>query len=214
MAMDKKTLNIIHLDKNKNRRASFMKQIIEYKINATVWPGIIADLPWKGISQAYKQVVQDAKNSNLPYCIIADDDFSLTCPESWQLFISNMPNDFDIYLAGVSGGVVGEIETEPNVRLVSDWSGTFFFAIHQRFYDIFLNADENKNIDRWLANGIGDNGFEKIKTLLGRNPVYKIRYPMVSICIDSVSDNSGKFMDHAVCFLPYEILSAEKSVSK
>jgi len=203
--MDCGTLNIIHLEKNKERRTSFLKQIIEHKIPASVWPGIIAELPWTGISRAYKQVVTEAKKNELPYCIIADDDFNLTCTESWQLFLNDMPEDFDLYFGGISGGAVDEFETGKNIRLVSDWSGTFFFAIHQRFYDIFLAADEMKNIDRWLGNGIGSNGLETIKEKLGREPVYKVRYPIICTCIDSVSDNSGKFMEHRKYFYPYQI---------
>jgi len=199
--MDCSTLNIIHLDKNKDRRASFLKQIIEHKIPASVWPGIIAELPWTGISRAYKQVVQEAKNSNLPYVLIADDDFLLSCAQSWQLFFRDMPAEFDLYFGGISGGVIEDCET--NIKQVTNWSGTFFFAVHSRFYDVFLAADEMKNIDRWF----GINGLEQIEKSLGRKPVYKVRYPFICTCIDGISDNSGQFMKHQKYFLPYEIQS-------
>lgn len=204
MAVDQQTLNIVHLESRKDRRASFMKQIIEQKIHASVWPGIIAELPWTGISRAYKQIVQYAKNSNLPYCLIADDDFLLSCPESYQLFLRDMPQDFDMYMGGISGGTVDENWNnvkEPNVKHISHWSGTFLFAVHERFYDIFLSADETKNIDRWL----GTNALEQIENELGRKPVYKVRYPFICTCIDGISDNSGQFMEHQKYFLPYQI---------
>ena len=202
--MNQKKLNIIHLDYRKERRASFMKQIIEYKISACIWPGIKAELPWTGISRAYKQVVQYAKNNNLPFVILADDDFLLSCPESYQLFLGDMPEDFDIWLGGASGGTVDENFNnvkEPNAKYISHWSGTFFFAVHERFYDCFLSADETKNIDRWL----GTNALEQIENELGRKPVYKVRYPFICTCIDGISDNSGKFMAHNRYFLPYQI---------
>jgi len=201
--MAEQTLNIIHLAKRQDRRISFMRQIIEHKIPAQIWPGIIVPgKPWTGISQAYKQVVANAKDSNLPYCIIADDDFELTHPDSWALFLENKPEDFDLYFAGISGGNVEEGFSEPNVKRVTNWSGTFLFAVHQRFYDTFLAADEDKNIDRWF----GINGLDSIEKSLGRKPVYKVRYPLVCGCIDGVSDNSGKVMEHRKFFLPYEIL--------
>lgn len=205
MAVDKDTINIIHLDKNKERRASFMKQIIEHKLPASVWPGIIVKgKPWTGISRAYKQVVQYAKNSNLPYCIIADDDFLLSCPESYQLFLRDMPSEFDLYMGGISGGTVDEKFNnlkEPFAKHISFWSGTFFFAVHERFYDVFLSADEDKNIDRWF----GTKALDEIEKALGRKPVYKVRYPFICTCIDGISDNSGKFMEHRKYFLPYQI---------
>lgn len=204
--MKEQTLNIIHLDRRKDRRASFMKQIIEYKINASVWPGIIVEgKPFTGISRAYKKVVEFAKNSNMPYVIIADDDFSLTCPESWSLFLNDMPKNFDLYFGGISGGVIDEqwnYLNEPNVKRVSNWSGTFFFAVHERFYDTFLAADEDRNIDRWF----GINGLDSIEKALDRKPVYKVRYPLICECIDGISDNSGKMMHHAKYFLPYKVL--------
>lgn len=204
MAVDKNTLNIIHLSHQKERRASFMKQIIQHGISASVWPGIVVEgKPQTGISKAYKQVVEFAKNSNLPYCLIADDDFNLTHADSWKLFLEDIPGEFDLYHAGISGGEIVEWNylNEPNIKHINNWSGTFLFAIHERFYDVFLSADEEKNIDRWLA----FSGMDEIEKQLGRKPVYKVRYPMVCTCIDSVSDNSGKFMKHE-CFNQFRVL--------
>lgn len=198
-------LNIVHLDNRQDRRISFMRQIFEHKIHAQVWPGIKAEKPWTGISRAFKQVVLHAKNSNLPFCVIAEDDFNLTHTDSWKLFLEDRPLDFDLYFGGISGGVVEEdwnYVNEPNVKPVTNSSGMFLFAVHERFYDTFLAADEDKEIDRWF----GIKGYEAIENALGRKPVYKVRWPLICTCIDGMSDNSGKFMWHDRFFLPYQVL--------
>ncbi len=207
------TLNIIHIDSRQDRRISFMRQAIQHRVKITVWPGIVVPgKPFTGISQAYKQVVQYAKEQGWEYAIIADDDFLFTSPNSWQYFLDNIPDDFDLYSGGISGGVVDE-----QTKTIEQWSGTFFFAVHSRFYDAFLAANEDRNIDRWLGNKVDYNGataegYLEIKKLLGREPVYKICYPMPVICIDGISDNGTdkdggpKYMDHKNYFAPYKLL--------
>lgn len=199
-----KRLNIINLDSRKDRRASFMKQVLQHSIDATVWPGIVVKgKPFTGISQAYKQVVRHAKEQGLEYVILADDDFLLTTDDSWQYFLRHIPeHDWDIFLGGISGGNIIEPKNPEEHCTAEQWSGTFFFAVHKRFYDCFLMADENKNIDRWLS-GIG---LVEIEKILGRKPVYKVCNPLPVICMDSHSDNSGKFMEHKNYFAPYKLL--------
>lgn len=189
-------LNIIHLDHRKDRRASFLKQIIENGISASVWPGIKSDLPFTGISKAHKQIVLHAKNSNLPFVRIAEDDFLFTSPDSWKTYIDNTPEFFDLYLGGVSGGAVNEEN-----KTVTGFSGLFFYAIHERFFDCFLQADENKNIDRWLGNNYGP--YEEVSKLLSREPVYKVCFPIEVITMDGYSDQRREYVEHEKYFRPY-----------
>jgi hypothetical protein len=194
--MSKIILNIIHLNKelfdpnsdlyneaiSRNENILLQTSGQNVAVGFNVWPGIIVQgLPYTGISRSYKQVVQDAKNKGLEYVAIADDDFTFTSRNSWMIFKNNIPSDFDVYLAGISGGVVDEQTTE-----VHNWSGTFLFIVHSRFYDVFLAADEAKNIDRWLSGS----GLENIEQQLGRKPIYKVCYPIVAICKDGISYNS------------------------
>lgn len=219
-------LNIIHLPKDQfpvgrlrteamSREHHIKAQAFEHKFlfdgptnwSATsgVWNGIIdKELPWRGISKSHKQIVQWAKECRLPFVIIAEDDFKLQ-PGGWEVFLKNMPMNFDIYLAGISGGVIGEKECRlciDNVRPVSNWSGLFLYCVHNRFYDTFLAADETKNIDRWLS-GIG---LPEIEKLLDRKPVYKVCYPMAAITRDGVSFKSGQYVNHAKHFKGYQVL--------
>ena len=201
-------LNIIHLDKENfpsgsdlhlesmRREQKFKAQAYEHKISYGVWDGIIdKELPWRGISKSHKQIVQHAKDNGLSCCFIAEDDFKLS-PAGWKLFTDNFPDDFDMYMAGISGGNVNEETKE-----VTTWSGMFLYCVHSRFYDAFLAADETLNIDRWLST----TGLEAIEKLLGRKPVYKVCWPMAAITFDGVSFKSGEFVDHSPYFLPYQV---------
>lgn len=200
-------LNIIHLKKEQfptgplhtesMRREHNMKAMaFEHKIPIAVWDGIIVKgLPHTGISRSHKQIVQHAKDNKLKLALIAEDDFKLTCPVSWRFFTENIPDYFDIYLGGISAGKVNEEE-----RTVSGWSGLFLYAIHARFYDVFLSAPEELNIDRWLS-GVG---LQDIEDKLGRKPVYKLCYPIASITSDGVSYKSGEHVSHEHWFRGYD----------
>lgn len=203
-------LNFIHLPKELfptsselhtesiRREHNIKAQAYEHKFTYGVWDGILDVLPFRGISRSHKQIVQHAKDNGLSCAFIAEDDVKLM-PEGWKVFTENMPDDFDIYLAGISGGTVNEETKE-----VTTWSGMFLYCIHHRFYDIFLKADEEKNIDRWLST----NAISEIEKWLGRKPVYKVCYPMAAITNDGVSYNSGKDVRHEKFFKSYRVLGS------
>jgi len=194
------TLNIIHLVERTDRKNILLKQLLGYKIPFKIWHGFVVEkLPFKGISRSHKQIVSFAKNSNMPFVIIGEDDINFTSPKSWQHYIDNMPPDsetWDIYFGTISGGVVDEEKKE----ISGTWSGLILYTVHERFYETFLLADEEKNLDRYFS-GIGA---EDTKRRLGREPVYKICYPIVATCVDGFSDNSKKEVDHEQYFRPYK----------
>lgn len=123
----------------------------------------------------------------------------------WNRFIETMPTEFDIYFAGISGGeIISSNEPISEAADVVGATGMFLYAIHHRFYDVFLSADENKNIDCWLSKtGIGE-----IEKKLGRKPVYKVCYPMAAITNDGISYNSGKEVNHEKNFKAYRVLES------
>lgn len=210
-------LNIIHLapehfpagsplrTEAMQRRQSFEAQGYEHKFTHGVWMGVIdKELPWRGISKAHKAIVQFCKNNGIDRVFIAEDDFQLR-PNGWKCFTENIPKEFDLFLAGISGGVVDELNDcigEENTRPITGWSGLFMYCVHSRFYDCFLSADENTNIDRWLS-GLG---LEQIEKMLGRKPVYKVCWPMACITRDGVSFKSGEYVDHGKYWKSYQVL--------
>lgn len=189
-------LNVVTLAERTDRRNFLIKQLAQQKVQHRLWYGFKVDgKPFTGISRAHKQIIDFAKNSQLPYVTVAEDDIKFTSPKSWKYYIDNMPEEFDIYLGSVSGGVVDEA-----AGTVAWWSGMILYTVHQRFYDAFLKADEQKNIDKWLSG----TGLEEIERLLGRPPVYKICYPIAAICVDGFSDNSKKEVSHDQYFKAYK----------
>lgn len=210
-------LNIIHLSiemftepklrtEATIREHNFKAQCFENKITYGIWTGVIdKDLPWRGISRAHKKIVQHAKDNGLSCCFLAEDDFLLK-PGGWKVFTESMPDDFDIYLAGVSGGNVNE-----ETKVVDTWSGMFLYCVHNRFYDAFLAADEMQNIDRWLSTADpakSKSGLKIIEEMLGRKPVYKICYPMAAITRDGISFKSKEFVNHDKFFKAYQVLGS------
>lgn len=203
-------LNIIHVSKDNFHPQSAMftealkrdhnitAQAHRHKFTYGVWDGIRNEgMPFKGISQSHKQIVQHAKDNGLDMCFIAEDDFQLMDDNSWTQFMCSLPQFFDLFMAGISGGKVNEETKE-----VTGFSGLFLYCIHSRFYDVFLSADEEKNIDRWLS-GTGLNDIEKA---LGRRPIYKVCYPMAAITYDGLSLKSGEYVQHDKYFSAYKTM--------
>ena len=199
-------LNIIHIPIDQltgplrseatRREHNIKAHAFQHKIPYALWDGImVKNLPHTGISRSHKQIVQHAKDMGLNLAFIAEDDFKLTSPNSWNHFIDNLPDDFDLYLGGISGGAVNEDD-----KTVSSWSGLFFYAISHRFYDVFLACPEEYNIDRWLS-GVGLPAIEK---QLGRKPVYKVCYPMAAITSDGISFKSGSHVNHDHFYKGYQ----------
>lgn len=209
-------LNFIHLPKELfptsselhtesiRREHNIKAQAYEHKFTYGVWDGILDVLPFRGISRSHKQIVQHAKDNGLNLCFIAEDDVKIY-PGGWSLFLETLPTEFDLYFAGISGGAVLESNNPSEAADVVGATGMFLYAIHHRFYDVFLAADEEKNIDCWLSK---ETGLLEVEKKLGRKPVYKVCYPMAAITNDGVSYNSGKDVRHEKFFKSYRVLGS------
>lgn len=161
-----------------------------------VWNGVRHEKPCRGISIAHKNVIREAKENNRPFVTVMEDDVQFACQTAYKHYIETIPDRFDIYFAGISGGNVKETD-----NTISFFSGMFLYTVNQCFYDAFLAADENCNIDRWISNL----GLKEIEKILGRKPIYKICYPMVAITSNGYSDNFGKEMDYTNYFRQYQL---------
>ena len=142
------TLNIIHLSDRIDREKLLKKEMKEQNIfDYRLWDGIVdPKIPSRGISKAHKQIVKYARINLLQEILIAEDDLKFTSKGSFEFFLKNKPNDFDIYLAGIYFGEVNDNNT------VKDFSGLTCYIINQRFFDTFLSMPEHDNIDRCLKN--------------------------------------------------------------
>src|ERR1035437_4748267 len=136
-------LNIIHLPTRVDRWNLLQKELQEQNItDIKIWNGIIdSTLILRGISQAHKQIVKDAKEKNLSEVLIGEDDLHFTSKGAFKFFLDNKPKDFDIYLGSVLHGRLKADNT------VVDFSGTTLYMVRKRFYDAFLSVPENIHID-------------------------------------------------------------------
>lgn len=132
-------LNIVTLPQ---RRRLIESEVKRMNISAVYWPSIPHINSVTSISNSHKQIVAFAKKNGLHEIAIAEDDVLFTSINSWNFFLQNKPNDFDIYLGGVYMGI-----PFPDNTLYS-FCGMHLYIIHERFYDQFLLSPENKSIDR------------------------------------------------------------------
>ena len=171
-------LNILHLPHREDRLELLLHQLKEQNITEyTLWAGKLGTTSRDkrmNIVAGHKQIVQDAKDRNLPYVIIAEDDLTFTSKKAWDYYLKSMPSDFDIYFGMVYAKDKDLLEGN---RLMKEASGFTLYTVHQRFYDQFLSCPPDRHIDRtitsWCLN-------------------YKFMLPEYFVCYqnDSQSDNT------------------------
>lgn len=169
-------LHIIHLKARKDRAQLLDQQLIEQNItNYKIWKGVEDnENPKRGIAKAHKQIIKWANNQNLPSILIAEDDIKFTARQAFEYFIKNEPNDFDLYLGGITHG---KINTDNSV---TDFAGTHFYKINKKFYNTFLSLPEDKDIDRSLAH----------------KGKFIVCNPFIAIQQNGFSDNQRKYQNY------------------
>jgi hypothetical protein len=148
----KEIIHIIHLrntDYSNDRYNSFTKEMNEQGItDYKVWDGIHDVDRIRAISRAHKQIVQYAKDQGLPEICIAEDDVIFTGEGAFDYYLQNKPNEFSIYIGGLSNVLKRECE------YITDFRGMTLYTVHECFYDKFLSVSETINIDAGLK-GLG-----------------------------------------------------------
>jgi hypothetical protein len=137
-----------------------------------LWNGVYLPSVKAGINAAHKQIVEYAKMAGWREAAIAEDDIQFSHPGSWQYFLSQKPEDYDIYLGMVFLG-----QPDDN-GIVSDFTGLTIYIIHQRFYDRFLSMPGDEHIDHLLSKTGG-------KFIVCR--------PFIARQYNGWSSNTGKF---------------------
>lgn len=175
------TLNIIHLPKRVDRYNDLVEQMHQQGIKYKLWDGEVVRKSRKtGITRSHKKIVQHAKDNNLPYVFIAEDDIVFTAKGAWQFYLSKMPPSFDIFFSMI---YVGQTDKENN-RIKSVCSGMTMYCVHQRFYDTFLSIPDDCHVDRTITGMFKD--YEFI-----------VCNPMVCYQSGSYSDNSLRKIDYS-----------------
>lgn len=144
-------LNILHLQRRYDRVPNILNQIQQQQIDFysihEAYDAIELKIQTKeAITKGHKLIIQSAKNNNLPYCIVAEDDLVFTASGAWNYFIANIPESFDLYFGLIYNGTV------ENNRVLNGMSGVMtLYVVHNRFYDFFLSIPDNVHIDRELG---------------------------------------------------------------
>ena len=100
----------------------------------------------QSIHKGHRLIVELAKKKNFPFVLIAEDDIKFTHPNSFNYFLSQITESFDIFSA-----IVYSASMEGN-RIKNGGSGlTSLYVVNSRFYDFFLSMNIDNHIDRELA---------------------------------------------------------------
>lgn len=162
------TINIIYDERQTDDYprliGEFIKQTVipKYKF----WNCIInKDSVVKSINASHKMIVNWAKDNKKPYVIIAEQDLEFTCNKSWQYFLEQKPQDFDIYL-----GCSYVKNAIPNSDVVDNLiCGFHLYLISEKFYDVFLSVPDDHHIDTAVGDTKGNFVFCKPFVALQRS---------------------------------------------
>ncbi len=135
------------------------------------WDGVYLRHSVKAsINEAHKQIVRYAQLAGFREVLIAEDDFVGTHENSFKFFLSQKPEQYDLYLSQV---YLGELDDK---NMVKSFTGMTMYFVHSRFYETFLSTDPEEHIDRALG-GLGD---------------YHVCVPFPFIQRNGFSSNTGK----------------------
>lgn len=140
-----------------------------------------------GISRGFKAIVRwhQSKFPNEP-CWIVEDDTKFIHPKSCEYFLSQIPSDYDLFLASISGGNIDEN------NITNDFSGFQCFLIHPRFFHTFLMVSEQKDIDREMTTRHEGKIIPKGKFVVCDKFV-AVSHNVYSLHFNEIKDYSDKF---------------------
>ena len=178
--MSQHSMHIIHLPHRIDRFNLLMDELrVQQIAHRRIWDGVMdKEYPAHGILKAHQQVVSYAKEEALKQITIAEDDIRFTAKQAYRYYLSNQPDDFDLYLGGITWGIINED------RRVNDFSGTSLYTINEKFFDTFLGLRPGVDFDRQLA-GKGK---------------FIVCDPMVACQHDGYSDNQKRHIDFEPLF--------------
>lgn len=166
-------LNIIN--GRSERRENLLKElksqgITDYELWDGVYLGARATVK-ATINASHKQIVRYAKMAEWDSVIIAEDDITFTNKDSWNYFLINEPDVYDIYLGMIYLGSINDN------NIVKEFTGLTLYSIKSSFYEKFLSVPDEDHIDRLISDVGG---------------VFKVCRPFVCKQLNGFSSNTGK----------------------
>lgn len=143
-------INVIYDNRWSNDHERLIKEFEIQKVDFKFWDAVrLTESVVKSINASHKMIVRWAKENNQSECIIAEQDLMFTSPYSWEYFMEQKPNEFDIYLWG------SYIIPLSNNCIC----GFHLYIIHSKFYDQFLSVPDDVHIDVEMDKLKGDYKF-------------------------------------------------------
>lgn len=152
--MDKPTLNVIYDERRFEKYEPLVAQFEKYGIDYRIRPCVLIDDVVKSINASHKMIVREAKEKGLKEVYIGEDDLMFTCDDSWNYFLKNKPDNFDIYIGGTYFIDAPENWKPPLIK-VKYYVGNHLIVVHEKYYDTFLSVPDNEHIDM-AQGGRGD----------------------------------------------------------
>jgi hypothetical protein len=143
-------VNVIYDNRHSEDYERLLKEFSEQGItDFKFWDCIVdKDSVVKSINASHKMIVRWAKEMALEEVCIIELDCSFTCKTSWEYFIKNKPEKFDVYLS---------CSYLPQDLIC----GFHCYIVSENFYSQFLSVPDNEHIDTAICNLKGDYKFCK-----------------------------------------------------
>lgn len=175
MAVQELIPNIIHKSERVERYKVLMSELKNQNIDqVNFWEGVHSpNSVIQAVNQAHKNIIRWAKENGLKKVIVFEDDIKFTDKGAWDYYLENEPDDYDIYLGGI---YLGKVE---NNRIVKAFTAMHCYMVHNKFFDVFLGANDKQHIDQALAD-------------LGK---YVVCNPEIAIQHNGYSDTAMQYMN-------------------
>lgn len=145
---------VINLPERSQRLIEF-KEELKYigSPKLEVIPGVKLHPVHRGIGQAHLNCIKYAKNNDLEYVLIMEDDCYFPAKEKTLKYFmesfNNAPPNWDVLL----GGVYYSENIRPfneHWNKIGEFCGLHFYIVNKKAYDVILGYDFYQHIDRWM----------------------------------------------------------------
>lgn len=183
-------INIIHQSSNEKRKTLLLKQLESNSVHSyRFFEAITTEETFaRSCGMSHITLIKQAKENNLPYVIIAEDDLKFTDTNSYNKFLELInkasQTDCDILLSGVyvNKKIIGE---NKEIQVIKKYNGCHLYCIFEKAYDRCLEFEQTP-ID------------EHIDNFYCKNLVSYVCYPFVAVQQDNIySDNVKQIVDYS-----------------
>lgn len=153
--MEHLIVNVIYDNRRMEDEDRLINMFKEHSIDFALWDAIIdKKTVVESISASHKMIVSWAKSNEWPEVCIAEQDLYFPCIGSWEYFLNNKPDDYDIYVGG--NYLLNEPEnyTAPYYKL-NEYVGNQLIIVSEKYYDRFLSVPDLAHIDT-AQKGLGN----------------------------------------------------------